>query len=144
MLDDLTESAMKRTVRKQVEIQGQMRADGADLASVMSRAMIADIAITLVPVVGKDATETFLQAARDYFVQIAAMTDLEWAGYEHNENPTLPWAELAVTHLGPHLEDAEEARHVGILLCDVLWHMSDLALDDGWVTSLMKRVTSCL
>src|SRR5687768_16562293 len=115
-MDDLTESAMRRTVRKQAQMQREMRADGVELATVISMALIADVAIALVPVVGAAPTEQFFLGAHALFAQHVQMTDLEWNNFQHG---MLDWADLAVKHLGPHLDDPVEARHVGLIVADV-------------------------
>ena len=140
-LDDLTESAMRRTVRKQAELQREMRSNGMELSTVIATAMIADVALALTAAVGAEPTEQFLHGATALFAQHVAMTDLEWSAYQHG---MLDWAELAVKHLGPHLDDPDEARHVGLIVADVIWHLGDLLETENWVTSLMKRVTSSL
>jgi hypothetical protein len=140
-MDDMTQAAMRRTARTQLQIQRDMRASGLNLAQVIASAMMGDIAIALIPVVGAGPTEALLHGADLLFRQHQAMTDLEWAAYE---NPTLDWAELAVKHLGPHLPDSDEARHVGLILMDVMWNMGDLVQTEGWVTNLVKQVSTIL
>jgi hypothetical protein len=138
-LDDMTEAATRRVIREQNKMQRQLREDGMELSVVIAIAMISDVAITLIDQVGVDPTQAFLDSANALFAQHAAMTDLEWAGYDH---ANLDWAEIAVKHLGPHLEDPDEARHVGLIVGEVMWHMGHLPQTDGWVTALVNRVSS--
>lgn len=139
-MDDMTNAAMKRTVRAQAKYQRDMRADGCDLEQVIGMAMIADIAIALIPVVGKDPTEAVLHGAVEVFKRHIALTDMEWAAYD---NAALDWADLAAKHLCPHVSD-DEARPIGGMIGEVMWHMGDLVVDEGWVTALVNRVSTVL
>lgn len=136
MTDDITDAAVRRTWRTNTKIQQQLLDAGFELEQVIAMAMIGDLAMTLTMVVGNDATELLLRGAHTLHQQHAAMTDLEWAGYQH---AALDWAELAVKHLCPRVADGE-ARPVGAMIADVMWHLGDLVSSEEWVTDLMTRV----
>lgn len=136
MTDDLGDAAFRRTYRKSTQIQQQLLDSGYELEQVIAMAMMGDLTMTLTMIVGDTITEALLRDAAKVFQQHATMTDLEWAGYEH---AALDWAELAVKHLCPRVADGE-ARPIGGMIGETLWHLGELALHEEWVTDLMARV----
>lgn len=141
-IDDITNASLRRVMRSQAQLQRKLRADGMELAQVIAISMVTDVACTLISEVGVEPTEKFLHACNGLFAEFAALTDLEWAAQTPDQTGAR-WSDLAVTFLGPHLDDEDEARHVGLMMSDIMWYLGDLPqTTPDWVTTLVKRVSS--